>query len=441
MLLDVVGRDKVERIAVLVSYDGETKFLGAPKLESSSGENIAIAVHKLLLDWNILDHVKGMAFDTTASNTGDRIGACLLLQQLFGLDLLGFPCRHHIYEIMLRGVFEVKLSKSSAPEVPLFERFAREWKNIDKKSFKSGLEDEVVRSNITDIQCDEVKIFCRHNLSKPHCRHEYKEFLQLVLLFLGDAVESEIRPPGPTSHARFMGKGIYDLKIFLFREQFHMSATQFRGVRDVCIFIIRIYIQVWYGCPNAISAPNQDLNFIKNSITYAQTDQAISQILLQKIGNHMWYLAEELVGLAFFDPTVSIAEKKKMAHCLKSTNAVVKVIGGRKVLNPENLLQYDLSDFVSIKTKNFFTRFGISTDFLKIDPENWELQESYLRGSIICHDLAVTNDIAERGVKFMKDFNRLLTNDEGEKNFLLHLVETYRKKYPSYKKSCLISMD
>ncbi|XP_039968939.1 uncharacterized protein LOC120780749 [Bactrocera tryoni] len=52
VLPDLIGKIKVERIAVLVSYNGESKFLGAPKLISAT------------------DRVEGMSFDTTSTNTG-----------------------------------------------------------------------------------------------------------------------------------------------------------------------------------------------------------------------------------------------------------------------------------------------------------------------------------------------------------------------------------
>lgn len=54
ILPDLIGRMKVDRIAVLVSYNGTSKFLGAPKVEgSSTGENIADAVHKTLVQWKL----------------------------------------------------------------------------------------------------------------------------------------------------------------------------------------------------------------------------------------------------------------------------------------------------------------------------------------------------------------------------------------------------
>lgn len=436
MLLEFKGRNKVERIAIIVSYGGESKFLGAPKVVPSNGETIATTVHKFLLEWGLLGHVKAMGFDTTSVNSGDKTGACVLLQKMFNLDLLSLPCRHHIYEIILRCVFELKIGKSSAPEVLIFERFATTWKNIDRKVFRSGLEDEIVRSNILDDEITEIKFFCRQQLTKNQSRFEYEEFLQLVLIFLGDT-DFTIRPPGATSHARFQAKGIYSLKIFIFRDQFTMSAVQLKGIRDVCIFIVRMYIKAWFDSTNAVASPRQDLDFAKNSIEYAQIDAELSNGVLQKISTHMWYLTPETVALAFFDPNVTVDEKKKMIQRLDSKEPVVKLLKGRTVKDPEELSLRNLSDFVSIETKLFFDRFHISREFLKLDPSTWDLNVEYQNGARICRDLMVVNDVAERGVKFMKDYNRILVTDEDQKHFLLQFVEGYRKKYASYLKSDL----
>lgn len=75
---DLTGRNKVDRIAVLISYNGSTKFLGAPKINSSTGENIAEVVYDRLRHWNLLDKIKGLSYDTTASNTGIDNGAAVL---------------------------------------------------------------------------------------------------------------------------------------------------------------------------------------------------------------------------------------------------------------------------------------------------------------------------------------------------------------------------
>lgn len=58
MMRDLVGKDKVERIAVLVSCNGTSKFIGAPKVNPSTGENIAAIVHRILNDWSIAEKNK-----------------------------------------------------------------------------------------------------------------------------------------------------------------------------------------------------------------------------------------------------------------------------------------------------------------------------------------------------------------------------------------------
>ena len=75
ILTDIVGRSHVDRITILVSYDGTAKFLGAPKIESGTGKNIAEAVHKILVDWNISEKIVAASFDTTSTNTSLNKGA------------------------------------------------------------------------------------------------------------------------------------------------------------------------------------------------------------------------------------------------------------------------------------------------------------------------------------------------------------------------------
>lgn len=436
IMQDLTGRSKVDRIAVLVSFSGTTKFLGAPKIDSSSGENIAAVVYQRLQQWNIVDKVKGLSFDTTASNTGINAGAVALLENKMARNLIHLPCRHHIYEIMLRAVFETKHSSTSAPEVPIFERFSKSW-HYYQELFAKGTDDEVVCSKIDSTERKKIVEFCNDQLTKSHSREDYKEMIQLALLFLGEG-NFNFKAPGATSHARWMSKAIYCLKIFLFRGQFKLTKKEENGIRDICIFLIKMYIKVWFGATNAISAPLQDLNFIKGTIQYSETDSAISAAITKKICNHLWYIADETVALAFFDLNVPFEEKRKMVEKLHSKEPHVQLKNGR---NHSNLLcfqNYTLSDFVSEKTNGFFSRFGLSSDFLKFDPSTWETAFDFEEGWSFCRDLSVVNDTAERGIKFIQDYNRILTNDEEEMQLILQIVEAYRKKYPSFKKSVLM---
>lgn len=434
---DLIGSTKVERIAVLVSYNGTSKFLGAPKVESSTGKNIADTVYERLVQWNIVDQVNGLSFDTTSTNTGIHTGAAVLLEKRIGRSLINLPCRHHIYEIILRSVFETKFCSTSAPEVSIFERFAKSWPNLKKDLYRSGNEDAIVCLAISPADHENCKKFCTHQLTKSLNREDYKELLQLVLMFLG-AERYNFRTPGPTSHARWMSKAIYSLKIFLFRDQFSLTKTESNGLRDICIFLVKLYIKVWFTSTNAIDAPLQDLTFVQDAIKYLEINPDIAAATLKKISNHLWYISEETVALAFFDPNVSLEEKRKMVENLNLKEPIVKLKNGRHYSNLEEFKKYSLCNFVSEKTKNFFSRFSLSLEFLELDPSTWETSFAFDEGWTFCKDLLVVNDTAERGVKFIQDFNRILTNDEEEKQLLLQVVEAYRQKYPSHKKSDLM---
>lgn len=267
ILPDLTGREKVDRIAVLVSYGGSAKFLTAPKISgSATGQQIAEAVYNVLVEWNITEKVVASCFDTTSTNTGLKNSACYYLDQLLGKQLIQLGCRHHIHEIALKNVYEKKFGKTSAPETLLFNRFANEWEKIKHKQFTSGLDDPIVRSSISNDECEQIKHYCIEKLKHKQIRADYKEFLELTVLFLGgDESLNQIsfQTCGATSHARFMSKCIYGLKMFLFRSHFTLTSRELKSMREFLIFVVKIYLKAWYNCPNGIISANQDLNFMR----------------------------------------------------------------------------------------------------------------------------------------------------------------------------------
>lgn len=106
-----------------------------------------------------------------------------------------------------------------------------------------------------------------------------------------------------------------------------------------------------------------------------------------------------------------------------------------------NLLKNELSDFVTSYTIDFFNRFELSTDFLLLDPTEWESNLDYITAFNSVKDMKVVNDSAERGVKLISDFHQSITSKEDEKQFLLQLVSEHRKQFPSYTKKTLITKE
>jgi hypothetical protein len=147
-----------DRIAVVVTGFGTTKLLGIPKTDSGKGENQAQIIFQLLQEWGLVKYVKGMSFDTTASNTGIHKGACVLLEDLVGRRLLYFACRHHIFELVAKAVFFEVFGASKSPEVAMFNDFKKKWETIDKQSYKS-LRTDLFRKTFTRSAKKEVVAF------------------------------------------------------------------------------------------------------------------------------------------------------------------------------------------------------------------------------------------------------------------------------------------
>lgn len=242
-------KQKVDQIPVIVSQQIGAQLLGVPKIQSGTGLAMANAVFDLLVEWKIDDKIVGISFDTTSTNTGQYNGACAILERLLGKRLLWLACEHHVFEIMLRAAFEAKFGVSSAPTVPVFDRFQNEWNNIDKTKYQSGIADPIVKDALKNIADDLIRFSQEKVKKKKFARQDYKEILQLTLIFLGsDAEKVTFHVPGGTSQARWMAKAIYVLKIFLFRDQFHLSSHQAATFRDLAIFIVRIYVKTWTLC-------------------------------------------------------------------------------------------------------------------------------------------------------------------------------------------------
>lgn len=121
----------VDRLPVIISGKVTEQLLGAPKIETGTGASQAEAVYKCLVDWGVQDNVVGMCFDTTSSNTGHKSGACTLVERKLGRPLMNLACRHHVLELVLKAAFEDQFGTSTSPQIPMFEKFRREWHALD----------------------------------------------------------------------------------------------------------------------------------------------------------------------------------------------------------------------------------------------------------------------------------------------------------------------
>jgi hypothetical protein len=433
LLEDITGNEVVDRLPVLISGSGEDQLLGVPKIDRGTGRHTANAVYQQIIDWNLNNQVKGMCFDTTASNTGRKNGACILLEQKLEKDLLWYPCRHHVLEIMLEAVVSPALQASSGPDIPLFKKFKANWNNIDQTSYD-------ILDNFSTVDKHEMIKFATRKLNEIQPRDDYRELLELTIVLLGGTGTTEIKfkKPGAYHRARWMAKVIYSVKIFMFKKQFKLSKKEESNLRDICCFAVSIYIKHWFSATCAASAPRNDLNLLKSLQNYKNTNEKIANAALGKIKNHLWYLSEEMVALAFFDEGTSFDTKTKMQQALtKSSEAEPPK---KTSIEIDSIDEKQMEDFVTENTKSFFQTLGLCSSFLSKPVEDWPQEESFWVSFEAVKHMKVVNDIAERGVKLIEEYNKLITKDEQQKQYLLRVVSEYRKKLPNKAKKTIISL-
>jgi len=86
----------------------------------------------------------------------------------------------------------------------------------------------------------------------------------------------------------------------------------------------------------------------------------------------------------------------------------------------------------------FFKITGLSIDFLQVDVAAWESDANFLSAKKAVKTMCVVNDIAERGVALINEYNKLHTNDEEQKHYLRPVVRKFRKEHPDWNKSALM---
>ena len=338
-----------------------------------------------------------MCCDTTSLNTGRLNGTCINIEQSLDKQLLFFACHHHMLELIIRAVFTACIGTSSGPDIPLFKRLQKQWELIDKEKFEDASTNEYVAKTIADVK-DDISLFIFAQLLNNQQRDDYREILELALVFLGRVPPRGIRfmAPGPMHHARWMNKVIYSLKVWLFRGQITQTTKEKKGITEVAIFVIRVYLKAWMEAPLAACAPNNDLHLLKNLVKYENINQTISKTASTKLASHMWNLSEELVGLALFDRNLSNSIKQKIIQGL--TNEGNDDPPKKVQINMQTIHDSELNEFVTSKSKVNFQKLNIPTSFLDKDPEFWREGDDFQTALTIVHELKVINEHAERGV-------------------------------------------
>lgn len=296
----------------------------------------------------------------------------------------------------------------------------------------SSLRDDVIRY-VEDILSTKEK--------KSVLKGDYLEMLELCLIILGKSIPNyQFHVAHACSHARWMAKLIYSMKMYLFRHQLHFSTSEVKNLQDICIFICLVYVKIWIQCCIPSNAPHNDLVLMKELKRYSEINDAISKHAIGKFKEHLWYLGPELVVLSLFSDKVSDIVKRRMFEKMKALDNSQWTQRTWRLTDSTDIFEKDLDDLVGSSSMTALKSLKLDIKFMfENDVSQWKSLDSYCTAKKTVDSLHVVNDVAERSLKLMTDFNEKFTKSEPEKQNAIQVIEDNRKKIPNTKKSVLLA--
>ena len=446
-VLKLKAGSKAEFICVYISgadVSKVTKLLGVPEVASGSGQQQKEAVVEMLRKWKIFDQVVGIVFDTTSSNTGSKSGACLLLEEYLGRSILWLACRHHIYELHIKHVVEAVTGNTQDPGVKLFRRLKSEWNSLELDYTRLIKFDYAESSSWLCDQARDVLGWAEeHYMMGTWPRNDYKELLELVIVWLGGKVNTfTFKFPGADHHARWLSKAIYYMKLALLSKQFIMEEKDQQEVTILAEFIGLFYAKAFFKCPLPSAAPATDLAFVTEMLKYRMIHPRLAFQCLQSCYRHLWYLTPSLVVLALADKDTPDEEKEDMAKHLFSIYRTSSVTPGKPefpfLSAGEGSTPPKLSSFLSEKSWLLFDLLGLQEpqEWLQTPASMWEKFSDFRKFKDFALNVSVVNDLAERGMHLITEFASMCSNKEG-RQALLQVVEQHRQEFPDFSKKTL----
>jgi hypothetical protein len=240
-----------------------------------------------------------------------------------------------------------------------------------------------------------------------------------------------------------MAYAIYFIKIQLMSERFEMTEEETRNVHKMANFIALFHTRPFIQSRLASLAPAVDLRYLSQMIWFKKKDETVGNVAIKSICNHLWYLTEELVVFSFFDESLPNALRESMVKQLLTFNRSKDFPPGKPkfpLINPDEIdYPNQLNLFVGAKSWLLFNLLNIDgemLDWMQVPVVYWEKMSGYRKLKEIVSAFEVVNDCAERAIKMITDFKDATTNVE-EQEFLLQVVEEYRKKFDVNSKSSL----
>ena len=280
--------------------------------------------------WELIDNVTTLVCDTTASSNGWRCGAAKLLEGLMGKKLFYHACRHHIYELVIKPVYQqIFGSATIGPENVLFKEFKSALSSIDTtqdiKTLELDPSNKWLEQRAKEVTEELTQLLSRE-LERERINHtvlirdDYKESADntLVLLNAVSQHNATIRKPGAVHSARWMSQVLYCQKMYMWSQQMSYDDILIAKLRGINLFLALFYVPAWLSSSIGSNAGINDFLFLENMSQYEKFDSAVAQAASKKLARHRWYPEEETVVYVLLSdhPAITNGDKREMAQRL-----------------------------------------------------------------------------------------------------------------------------
>ena len=170
-------------------------FVCSQICENGTGAEAARKSVEGVEDLGVMEQVWATAYDTTATNSSPAVGAAALIEHHRGCQILKCPCRRHIWDLFGKTIsVVVSGQRTTGPQYPLFQRYARIWAEImdtiDYGNLKR-FDEEAWQGTFLEQVVADVKVWVVHAItSRSFKKGTHLNLLNLIAAYLN------VSPPG-----------------------------------------------------------------------------------------------------------------------------------------------------------------------------------------------------------------------------------------------------
>ena len=128
------------------------------------------------------------------------------------------------------------------------------------------------------------------------------------------------------------------------------------------------------------------------------------------------------MDLSFFDDRVAVEEKRLNVLALRENDGSEDP---PKRISPfPDPMTKEIHEFITKSTLKFFKLLDLQEEFLEHDPSEWGRLEVYQSNQQVVRSAKVVNDLAERGIALMQEFNSSLTRIKSKNSSYFKLYKS-----------------